>query len=962
MKSWNPPTAEQLQKVAVLAARSEGRAYFFDRLENPEWVAALFEGGFFASPPDPAPGGETGYVHFPPWPEGRYLVRMAPLSPTSVAKALIQLGQRGNPAVTRHLLEAASALPDDHLPPLAANVIQWVGAPYPEDFADEAVQASRRLLQMGELDRGVEAAAVFLEVQSDPRLAEKAASGDSPLRAQPEAAGRVTDWEYERALGSLVEPLVDHAGMAGLGLISNLLDNALRLSRWDGEGEEHSYDYIWRPAIEDHAQNSDTGIASLLISALRDAAARHASRGGLALEEAIYELESGSVLHRRIALHTLALADAGSPLVTARVGDRRLFDDQRLKHEYATLLRRRFADAEPTAQQAVLRWIEEGPDLADYRERHIQFGGEAPSDEAVENYQLSWQRDWYSFIADHLEGTLAARYRALVTELGDAEHPDFLSWSSSWMGPESPLNRDELLNHGIDEAIEYLRSWRPEDESARHFGPSMEGLGRLFSEVVKERAAEFAAAATRLTDLDPTYIRSFFSGLETTLREGGLFDWGPPIALAAFAVAQPFESDEEVPDRDRDPGWRWCRREVGSLLRSGFADRENRIPFHLREDAWRIVDRLSNDPNPSPNHEHRYGGDNMDPFTLSLNTNRATALHAVVEYALWTRRELEAAGLDISAGFDAMPEVRGALEAHLDPVIDPSLAVRAVYGRWLPWLLLLDESWVVAQLDVLLPSDPELVALREAVWSTFISWCPPYASVFVALRPEYEAAVRRTPSRVAAGSSRRRSVDAKLGEHLVTLFWRGAVDERLLDEFFERAGDELAGEVMEFVGRALHNTEGEVSEGVRTRIQELWDRRLVVAEADPDAHRIETRAFGMSFASGKLDREWALNRLERAVGVAGAPRLGHRVAERLVDTVASDPAAATRILATMLMHPENRWDYVGWRDEARAIVSRVADSADPAVVESCSAIADFYVRHGELDFRELIGRGSPGDR
>ena len=76
----------------------------------------------------------------------------------------------------------------------------------------------------------------------------------------------------------------------------------------------------------------------------------------------------------------------------------------------------------------------------------------------------------------------------------------------------------------------------------------------------------------------------------------------------------------------------------------------------------------------------------MDLLTLSINTNRGTAMHAVIETALWVRRELEASGNDVSVGFAAMPEVRDSLDVHLDPRVDPSLAVHAVYGRWLPWL------------------------------------------------------------------------------------------------------------------------------------------------------------------------------------------------------------------------------------------------------------------------------------
>ena len=47
MPSWAPPTAEDIQQVALLAARPEVRAYFFDRLENPNWVDALHEADFF---------------------------------------------------------------------------------------------------------------------------------------------------------------------------------------------------------------------------------------------------------------------------------------------------------------------------------------------------------------------------------------------------------------------------------------------------------------------------------------------------------------------------------------------------------------------------------------------------------------------------------------------------------------------------------------------------------------------------------------------------------------------------------------------------------------------------------------------------------------------------------------------------------------------------------------------------
>jgi hypothetical protein len=949
MPSWTPPTAEDIQQVALLAARPEARAYFFDRLENPSWVGALHEAGFF-TPPDPVPV-EDGYVRFPPWPEGRHLARAAVLAPAAVSAVLTALGRQENPAATRALLEAATALSDERLVALAKRVVEWLSGPYPEYFSDQAVVLIRRLLTI-ESD-GLEAMRTLLEIQPDPRRSEKAASADGIIHASLEASSRLSDWEYERAIQSLVRDLVEECGLDGVLALSDLLDDALLHSAWDDEADRAALSHIWRPAIEDHAQNSEIGVKNTLVSGVRDAALAYSSRGRAELGEVVAELESRSVLHRRIGLHVLAFGHADTALVSARVGDRQLFDDHRLRHEYSTLLQRQFGNADSKAQQSVLQWIADGPDVEGYRQRHLQLDGEPPTAEAVEHYRQAWQRDWYSYVEPYLDETMAAVYSDLVESLGPAEHPDFPSWSSGWVGPESPYSRDDLSQLEVGEVTNLLRSWLPADESSWHFGPSIEGLGRVLREDVKERASMYSAGASTFMNLDPTYVRSLFTGLESALRDGGSIDWAQSLSLAEYVVSQPFEPDEEVPDRDRDPGWRWCRREVASLLRTGFSDRADRIPHVYRERAWSVIERLLHNPNPSPEHEQVYGGDNMDPLTLSINTNRGTAMHAVIEYALWVRRELEAAGGDVSVGFDAMPEVRDALDAHLDPHVDPSFAVHAVYGRWLPWLLLLDEVWVQDRHPALFPSEP-LGTYRDVVWATYISWCPPYDSAFRALRSDYERSVKAVPSGVAAGAFHRESIDAKLGQHLIIFFWRGLADISLLDEFFRRSDDELASNVMEFVGRVLHNTTGDLSPGSRIRLQQLWERRLVAGARHPEVHKAELRTFGMTFASGKLDPEWALANLERAIALAGAPKLGHWVVERLVDLVASLPAVATRILAAMLENPEKEWDHIGWRDEARAIIELGVRSGDPAAVDSCRSIVDYYVRRGDLEFRELL--------
>jgi len=51
MKSWKTPTPKQVDLAVALLAHIEQHRYFFDRLENPEWIEPLKSKGFFPSSP-----------------------------------------------------------------------------------------------------------------------------------------------------------------------------------------------------------------------------------------------------------------------------------------------------------------------------------------------------------------------------------------------------------------------------------------------------------------------------------------------------------------------------------------------------------------------------------------------------------------------------------------------------------------------------------------------------------------------------------------------------------------------------------------------------------------------------------------------------------------------------------------------------------------------------------------------
>ena len=468
MNAWTAPSDADLDHVAALATRFENRAYFFDRLENPEWVSALARRGVFGDPPNPVSADEPGYVQFPPWPEGRYLARMAPVAPDAVAVVLESLPPSENPFVTRILLEAVQALPNEQFRRLAPKTVEWITAneatQFIDHFGEEAAAAIAHLVRAGELKRGLRAAKALLWIDRRSS-ASNGSPGDEIFKLTPEPVGRLSDWAYARAAEKIVPDLVDSAGLEGLRLFSSLLSVAVRFSKREDEPRDSDgHSFIWRRAIEDHPQNSDRGVRSVLVTAVRDAAVRLARASDEDLRAVVEMLEAGTLLHRRIALHVLAVVPGSAELAAERIANRDIFDESRLMHEYAELLRSRLSEAPPEVRRTFLDWVLAGPDLDEFRRLH---SAASPEDEVV--YVEGWQRDWLSIVADHLSGDDMEQYRALVAKRGEAEHPDFLTWIESGSGDGTPLTAEDMNEMSAGAVIEYLATWKPDEGAGLGF-------------------------------------------------------------------------------------------------------------------------------------------------------------------------------------------------------------------------------------------------------------------------------------------------------------------------------------------------------------------------------------------------------------------------------------------------------------------------------------------------------------
>lgn len=961
MKSWKTPTPDQVDRAVALLGHTGHYRYFFDRLKNPEWIKPLQAKGFFCHPPPPDRDEEKETIGFPPWPESLYLARIAHVKPELVLDVILTIPETENVRVYEDLADAALAMPPNLTAKLSEKAKQWAQSRYYQFVLPKKLgNLVAHLARGGEVDDALDLARILLEVLPDPKSDEKAKEDTYSLPPSP--AVRFDQWHYEEILKKNIPELVKAGGAKAFDLLCDLLQTAVHYSQRNAEkGATEDYSWIWRPAIEDHPQNHH-GLKDSLVTAVRDAGESLIRTERADVGHLVERLESRPWLaFHRIALHLLRCFSETSPdLIAQYLTDRALFDAPHSRHEYSLLLRGSFSLLSDPQQQVILGWIAEGPDLERFKQRQQKFAGKRPTDEDAERYRKYWQRDRLAWFKNSLPEVWRQLYEELVAEFGQPEHPEFASYSTGgWVGPTSPKSADELQAMTVSEICGFLKTWQPSGEPMT---PSPEGLGRVLSTVVGERPNSFSEEAHEFQGLSPTYVCALLSGFRDALGKGQTFDWKPVLDLCGWVLGQPLEIEGEGHEEiDEDPHWEWTRKTVAELLSAGFKEGTGSIHFKYRETVWRILQPLTEDPDPTPEYEAEYGGSNMDPTTISINTTRGEAMHAVIRYALWVRRHLEKEpdGKErLDRGFDEMMEVREVLKARLDPLVEPSLAIRAVYGQWFPWLVLLDPTWAKQNANQIFPAEGDKRSFWEAAWNAYVTHCQAYDNVFEALEDQYALAIDRL-SESGDEVDSYRDPQVRFGEHLMVFYWRGKLDldepEGLLGRFWKKASPAVRGRALEFVGRSLKDTKGDVPPGILKRLRLLWEKRRSEAGIAQDVELFlsEMKAFGWWFASAKFDDEWAIKQMLEALKLAQKTDPHHLVVERLAGVAEKMPLEAVQCLERLAKGDREGWEIHGWLKDAQTILRHALESKGEAA-GLAEDLIHYLGSRGYLEFRTLL--------
>lgn len=713
------PSNEVLEQALELIGRGPSQYdYFFDNLNDPSWIEPLLKRGFFTSPPPPVVVSGEGSMH-PYWAESQFLLRMAERDPRSVAAAVKVIPPSENVRVVTDICRIGVELP--------APMRLAVGKQVREETRERPIffllpEAMSELIVSiaagGESKFALGFAAELLEL----RMPE--AEGLMP--ASP--TGRVDAYEYERLVRKLIPELIPSSGFEAIDLAADLLQETIEA----GGRRESPRDYseYWRPAIEDDPGNHGDDVTQGLVAAVRNAALDLADEDPARLDEIVERLRArGWHIFTRIALYLCAERPQADPSFARQLAiEAPLLEEGPLDRERDQLVAAVFGDLDPDQRQIYLSRVEAGP-----RNR---------SDEDPERERQRtelWQRDRMASLADRLPDSLKQKLEELTALYGEPS-PDRVRVSAGyWSGPTSPLNEQEMAGMAAAEVLDFVATWRPEEKMMT---PTPEGLARVLGDRVKASPQDFGAVADRIVDLDPTYVRAVLGGLEAAAKEGDALPWPETLTLIEVAVSSPeLEETPEIRERhDLDPDWRWARKEAASLIETVLQG--DLLPPELSERAWGSLRTLSWDSEPDAGYEQRFGGSNMDPLTLSLNTIRGEAMHAAVAFAIWAAQHDDEESLE---------EALANLDEHLDPIAERSMTIRGVFGSRLHQLHSMVPGWIGERVDALFPSDEALRPLRLAAWDTYLVWDVPALRSSTSLTTSTALPLRNCRSSPTAG-------------------------------------------------------------------------------------------------------------------------------------------------------------------------------------------------------------------
>ena len=859
------PSIASVYDALDIISNDEEEKYFYQHLK-PFWLNALKEAGIFKTTPMIVQDKMKGMITFPDWPPTIFLKNSVNINSIDVLDVLLNLPPIKNSRVFEDLMDVIVSMPPTESTKLEKTIIHWFSNKHHFRLFGKTAELVSTYFAC-ELDDS----ALALSRKTFDIIDSKHANKTVGLYA-------INEWEYDNSLSKII-PNIKNANskIEFIKILCHKLKKSVsaELSNKSKDRDFEDLSSVWRRSLlEDNYVGSDD-IRDVLISQIIKLCRLAIDQNPNLVEQLIQNLFVFDYpIFGRIGLLLLEENESNNALVLSCLLNFKFSTSSDVFHEYANLLKTKFHKLSSSEQEIVLE-----------RLKSLSFDGGSEKYNNYRRFRLLY------VIKSYLNDTWKDFYATLSKEYEEDRDPGFLFHDVvvEEVKPKSTITFEELNSKNISEICSYFHNWQPPENE--RFGEYTYGLSQVLEKIVIQRADEITAELSQLKLTNGTLVRGLIYGFTKLVSDESNISWSSVLPYLFWVISQ--NNNLLKPGEDTDSGWRGAKDATFKLIEKGFHTKK--FPISLKDQVWPVIfsgiERMdTNDPDNS---------DDKDYYISAINDSKGVAFECATHYGLWVMREENIK--PINSSYENYPELFAILEKYLDFNISKSKKLRAVYGRWLYWIYLLDSAWVENHVNDLFPQDAEYKEYLNALWASYLLYGNVSGDLFPVIEPQYRRSLDELSDSVVGGHD----LMGRVTGHIVSLYLGGYVElnSELMINLYAQATLDVRASIINTMGRYITKTSV-------NRAMRFWEFRIKACDERSDWS--ELIDFGWWVKSGLLSVKWMLEKIILVLEKASNIDPTYMVIEEIGQHAFQYPEMVVRIIALVVNNRVNDHGIFMW--------------------------------------------------
>ncbi|NCN11310.1 MAG: hypothetical protein GW938_15845 [Leptospira sp.] len=943
----NPGIAELYAVKKKLPKLGQFFHYFMVNCKSINWFETLYNSGHLSVSKDYIQANTDAYSFY--WPPIQYLNSLVQKGKNDLVwKVISAIPDSDSSGFYSQITSLVNKLPIEFRIEWMQRLIPWV-----QLNADQEIPNSEpfRVLMRDLLDSRpslvLDFMRYFFRLNQDTNK-------DNSVFAHPLVNSRLSKYEYFDSLQALISSFLKQdipVRFQFFSFISDLMNQALTIEYpRTSNGEDRSY--ITRSSIMEDMQNYNHHVSDKLVSILRDVGKEICELNSKDYFKIQNILKSYNwILLQRMSLHFARVygveLDWDNTKNLLLLEDGKYVRDISFRNEYFYLLKNVYPKLIDNEKENFLNELDR---IAREEELRFQSHNSVNSNfQSSENFQLDFLKDsdyyktlwpYLSAINDHLEGQWRIKYEQMEEIYNkDDRPPQYAAYHWSFVGPVSPVDRTEIANMRIEDLVDYLERYEPED-SIRG-GHSREGLNRQIEQDVEKNPLRYLESYKLFMEskIHIKFHNGILSGVRNAISNKNLSNFNLVVDYLIKLHAK-FEQTSEG---------RYSTNEVLTdpilgIYRTLYDQFDAFEKSERNKELIRNIFPYLEDSSPNDDFDTK-----NDPIHNSINSIRGETLHALFKCILWLTVENEQWN-DVRFSEPIIETILEKVKTHFTQSVYKNFRTdRSVLGQYLRFIFQIKKAWFLDNIQWILPEDNKTIG--NVTFYTYIQRGGFSETMYAFIKSWYIDLLNELPNLDLNNDEGNDIKPFSIAEHTMMIYGYSLESLEpggLVDLFFFKAPDFLKGNAIRFLGTKIPKEDSFIQ-----LAKSLWQWRvesgfICINELDE---------FLEWWQGDLFESDWIFSFVslyKQKTEFSGSRLQIYKLFEILDKNFGLNPKLVIEILDS---YTQSSQYYLIPRKEGNlwAILMKGLQSNDPELKTLTEDIINRLGYFGYLDYRELLG-------